>query len=94
MNKLFVFIKSLFSPASVASVMVNFNKQVKQLEEVARQQRDEQAKHALKVQKALAKQSEAEAEEEAARHIAESIKNLIQKPKTQTLSDLKKELSQ
>ncbi|MFU9046294.1 hypothetical protein ACNAUY_07865 [Acinetobacter tibetensis] len=93
MNKLFVFIKSLFGPMSVASVMINFNKQVKQLEDVARQQRDEQAKHALTVQKALAKQSEAEAEEAAARHAAEAIKNLIQKPKTQTLTDLKKELN-
>lgn len=93
MNKLFIYIKSLFSPKSVASVMVIFNKQVKQLEEVARQQREIQAEHALKVQKSLAKQSDAEREELAARHTAEAIKSLIQMPKIDSLADLKKEIN-
>lgn len=92
MFKLITFIKSLFAPMTVAGVMSDFDNKLKQLETVAKQQRETQAKHALKVQKALAQQSKAEAEEANARHTMAAIKTLLKAPQPSTLGDLKQEI--
>lgn len=92
MYKLYTFFKTLFAPMTVAGVMADFSLKVKQLEAVAKQQRDLQAKHAVSLQNVLAAQAKAEDEEMAALNAAESIKALTKKPQTQTLSDLKKEI--
>lgn len=93
MFKLITFFKALFAPMTVANVMSDFNVKVKQLEEVAKQQREKQAKHALKVQKALEAQGKAEAEEANARHTMSAIKTLLKTPQPSTLGDLKQEIN-
>lgn len=92
MYKLINFFKALFTPMTVAGVMSDFDSKVKQLEAVAKQQREKQAKQALKLQKALEAQSKAEREEEHAKHTINAISTLLKGPQSQTLADLKKEI--
>lgn len=92
MKNLFVFFKLLFTPKTVAGVMADFQLKMKQLESVAVKQREAQAKHALKVQKALAKQSQAELEEANAHQTIGALKSLFDTPQTTTVKELKQEI--
>lgn len=92
MLKLISFIKALFVPMTVAGVMSSFDSKVKQLEIVAKNQRNKQARHAIKIQEALAKQGQAEIEEAKARQAMSSIKALLKEPQVTSLDDIKREI--
>lgn len=91
MYKLYTFFKTLFAPMTVAGVMADFSLKVKQLEAVAERQRQEQAKHALKIQKALEAQAKAEREEDLAKHTMQAIGGILKAPQSSSIEELKVE---
>ena len=70
---------------TVAGVMADFSLKVKQLEAVAERQRQEQAKHALKIQKALEAQTKAEREEDLAKHTMQAIGGILKAPQSSSI---------
>lgn len=91
MYKAISFFKSLFTPISVACVMADFDKKLKQLQAVVERQRQEQAKHALKIQKALEAQAKAEREEDLAKHTMQAIGGILKAPQSSSIEELKVE---
>lgn len=92
MNRILILIKAFFAPMSVAGVMSDFNLKLKQLEAVAAKQRKKQAKEALKIQKAVKAQGNAETEEANAHYAMKAIRSLVRQPEVTTLEDIKKDM--
>lgn len=93
MNKLILLLKVLLGRyTTVSGVMADFDVKVKQLEQVVSYQKEEQARQAERIAKAVKAQDKAQSESHKAASTIEALKAITSHTNQLSLADLKKEV--